>query len=70
MYRLTLPQIAAYGRYLEEKAEMVEKASEGKGSRKGSGGSSVDSVDQLVAMFGDEDSKRRWADGRSNGTGR
>lgn len=54
-YRLTLPQIAAYGRYMEDKAAAVESA--GKGHARTEPMRSVDSLDELVSLFGSPESK-------------
>lgn len=58
VFRLTLPQITAYGRYMEGKGEGTERPS--------AGSNSIDSIDELVSMFGDPESKRQLAERMAN----
>lgn len=60
---LTLPQLAAYGRYMEEKAEKMS----GSAPPRPAPESSVDSLDQLIAMFGSPESKEALRARMSNG---
>ncbi|MBA3875569.1 MAG: hypothetical protein C0498_01310 [Anaerolinea sp.] len=57
--RLTLPQLAAFSGYLSRQAERTDRGRAGP-----AGGGSVNSLDELVAMFGDEASRAALAGGR------
>lgn len=57
VFHLTLPQITAYGRYMESKGEGTPDR-----PSQPSGTSSVDSLDQMVAMFGSPESKQQLAE--------
>lgn len=60
VFRLTLPQITAYGRYMEGKGEGTERPSQSAGSN------SIDSLDQMVAMFGSPESKQQLVERMAN----
>jgi hypothetical protein len=57
-YQLTLPQIAAFGRYIEERDKELDSASDSP-RRKSKADKPVSSVESLVAMFGDDETKRK-----------
>jgi hypothetical protein len=58
-YQLTLPQIAAFGRYIEERDKELDSAKSSSPSRKSKSEKPVSSVENLVAVFGDDETKRR-----------
>ena len=61
-YRLSLPQLGAFSRYIESKAVAMKDGKSPEPS--GNPGTSIDSLDQLVWAFGDENAKRALAEGR------
>jgi hypothetical protein len=67
VFRLTLPQIAAYGRYAEAKSAALDGDAPSSPSKPEAG--KVSSVDELVAMFGDPESKRALLDRQLGGVG-
>jgi hypothetical protein len=50
-FSLTLAQLNAFSRYIENRDKEMKKASKSKSSGN-AGGKSIDSVEQLVATFG------------------
>jgi hypothetical protein len=57
-YQLTLPQIAAFGRYIEERDKEIDSA-KSSSSRKSKAEKPVSSIENLVAVFGDDETKRK-----------
>lgn len=50
-FNLTLAQLNAFSRYIDNRDKEMKKASKNKSSQS-AGGKSIDSIDQLVATFG------------------
>lgn len=55
---LTLPQLSAYGRYIEERDKEAKKSSSKSSGSSGSGGSSM-SITEIANMFGTPETKSR-----------